>query len=60
MSSQNYLNQPGDLMKVPGTIGDGSRDPQREGWDYATSDPEDFPLGKACNPMGDEPCSACE
>lgn len=23
-------------------------------------DPEDFPLGKARNPMGDEPCSACE
>lgn len=41
-------------------IGGGSSDAKREGWDDATSDPEDFPLGPACNPLGDGTCESCQ
>lgn len=51
MSSQNYLNEPGDPIKVPGNL-DTPPPP--------LDDPEDFPLGPACNPLGDGTCESCQ
>lgn len=41
-------------------IGGGSSDAKREGWDDATSEPEDFPLGPACDLSGEGGCEACQ
>lgn len=35
-------------------------DAKREGWDDVTSEPEDFPLGPACDLSGEGGCESCQ